>query len=382
MNTTSGKAAKRTSWAVTIFYLLIAFEFFYMASPFAIYFYSVYGPDLESLGRFPILSWATQFFLPHIVEDTKSPLINNMGMIGGIFFGFGLLVFFSCAAQVYYKKLFKKGVVTGGLYAFIRHPQYTGFALSSFGMLLIWPRYLVLLTFITLLFVYYFLAKTEERECENKFGQSYSDYRNRTFMFLPFRFSFFFRLFKIPLNSFQRHTGRVVFYLLSLTLSVLIAAGIRSLSVDALYATFNERAVCLSILKNDTIQINNIMRLACQDHRVDSIMKAAAQQKDFRSLNYILPAAMYQVSEIPMNIPKDENCNFFDRSFDRSRVKVIFTRANLNTGRALSREAILLHTRSTTPLIEVWIDLSSGKVIKTIIPSNILRYKNIPMPVF
>ncbi len=33
----TGTLTKRTSWAVAVFYLLIAFEFFYMASPFAIY---------------------------------------------------------------------------------------------------------------------------------------------------------------------------------------------------------------------------------------------------------------------------------------------------------------------------------------------------------
>jgi hypothetical protein len=36
--------AKKTYWPVLGIYLLIAFEFFYMASPFAIYFYSVYKP--------------------------------------------------------------------------------------------------------------------------------------------------------------------------------------------------------------------------------------------------------------------------------------------------------------------------------------------------
>ena len=41
------KSARRTFWAVSAFYLLIAFEFFYMATPFALYFYSVYGPGLN-----------------------------------------------------------------------------------------------------------------------------------------------------------------------------------------------------------------------------------------------------------------------------------------------------------------------------------------------
>lgn len=38
---------KRAFWTVAMFYMLVAFEFFYMASPFALYFYSVYRPGLD-----------------------------------------------------------------------------------------------------------------------------------------------------------------------------------------------------------------------------------------------------------------------------------------------------------------------------------------------
>lgn len=382
MKTKSGKTVKRTTWAVTIFYLLIAFEFFYMASPFAIYFYSVYKPGLEFFNKFPILSWVTQFFLPHIAEDTKSPVINNIGIAGGIILGTGLIIFIICAAQVYYNKIMKKGIVTGGLYKIIRHPQYTGFALISFGMLLIWPRYLVLITFITILFVYYFLAKIEERECEHKFGQSYIDYKNKTSMFIPFGFSFFRNLVGISLGKTQRILAYVVFYLISITLSVLIANAIRSLSVDTLYATFNDQNVCLSINKNDTAQINKIMKTAFSNQKVDSTMKTVSKQKDFRFINYILPAAMYRTSEIPMNRAHNENCNFFGRASDLNKIKIIFTKANLNTERKVSGKKILLHTQSTTPLIEVWIDISEGKVLKTFDPPKVQQYKNIPVPVF
>jgi len=186
----TNKATKRTSWVITAFYLLIVFEFFYMASPFAVYFYSVYKPELKILNHFPAISWLTNFFMPHIAEETKSPIINMLGWVGGVLFASGLLTFIICAVQVYYNKLFKNGAVTGGLYKFIRHPQYTGFIISGLGMLLIWPRFLILITFITILFIYYFLAKIEEKECEMKFGKSYTDYMNSTFMFLPFRISF------------------------------------------------------------------------------------------------------------------------------------------------------------------------------------------------
>jgi hypothetical protein len=71
-------------------------------------------------------------------------------------------------------------------------------------LLLLWPRYIVLLSFLTMLFAYYFLARAEEMECAEKFGQAYLDYQNRTHMFLPFKVPFADRLPSLPQNSLAR----------------------------------------------------------------------------------------------------------------------------------------------------------------------------------
>jgi len=125
---------RSTVWAVVLFYLLIAFEFFYMATPFAAYFYGVYKPFLGILDRFPSLSWITGFFLPHLAEDTKSPLIDSIKITGGIIAAAGLITFLICAFQVYYAKLFKKGMVSRGLYKYIsiRNILLLPYAVSAF----------------------------------------------------------------------------------------------------------------------------------------------------------------------------------------------------------------------------------------------------------
>ncbi len=167
---TINKSSRKTFWTVAAFYGLITFEFFYMASPFAVYFYSIYRPGLNLISSIPGMSWLLGFFLPHIAAETSSPFINIHNKAGAVIAAFGLLIFCVSAGQVYYAKLRKKGAVTGGIYKYIRHPQYAAFAVCSFGLLLLWPRYLVLIMFITIMFAYYFLAKLEERECEAKFG--------------------------------------------------------------------------------------------------------------------------------------------------------------------------------------------------------------------
>ncbi len=78
---TSHRALRGTAVTVGLFYLLIAFEFFYMASPVALYFYGAYLPGLELLGRHPWLSWLTGFFLPHFAP-TSSVLIDAAPIVG------------------------------------------------------------------------------------------------------------------------------------------------------------------------------------------------------------------------------------------------------------------------------------------------------------
>jgi len=76
-------------------------------------------------------------------------------------------------------------LVREGIYAYIRHPQYTGFLLITLGLLIEWATIPLLLMWPTLVIMYYRLARMEEREVEAKFGQEYRDYRFSTGMFLP-----------------------------------------------------------------------------------------------------------------------------------------------------------------------------------------------------
>lgn len=76
-------------------------------------------------------------------------------------------------------------LVTNGIYGRMRHPQYTGILLMTFGMLLQWPTLLTLGTWPILLLSYYRLARTEERLMESQFGDAYRQYRHRVAMFIP-----------------------------------------------------------------------------------------------------------------------------------------------------------------------------------------------------
>ena len=76
---------------------------------------------------------------------------------------------------------------TGGLYAYVRHPRYTGMFCAAVGAALIagTPR------LWTILAVWWVLAlvviRLEERELAARFGPAYAAYRKRVPAFLPFR---------------------------------------------------------------------------------------------------------------------------------------------------------------------------------------------------
>jgi len=78
-------------------------------------------------------------------------------------------------------------LVTDGMYARVRHPQYAALFLITIGMLIQWPTVLTLLMWPVLTFAYYRLAMREEREMVAQFGDAYDEYRRRVPPFVPRR---------------------------------------------------------------------------------------------------------------------------------------------------------------------------------------------------
>lgn len=170
--------------AAIAFYLLIALEAIIMISPFTAYFYAIYAPLLARLEARPSTAWLTAFFLPHITY-TGDVILTALAWLGPVLLSLGLAIFLVCAAQVYSAKLFRRGVVSGGPYRAIRHPQYLGLGVAGLGLLLYWPRFIILLLYLGMLFVYWRLARHEEARMEARFGEAYRTYRDPTGMFFP-----------------------------------------------------------------------------------------------------------------------------------------------------------------------------------------------------
>ncbi len=79
----------------------------------------------------------------------------------------------------------KDSLVTKGIYAQVRHPQYLGLILLTGGIDFLWPTFSTLVTWPLLVFLYYRLAKEEDGVLEVRFGQEYLEYRRKTTGFIP-----------------------------------------------------------------------------------------------------------------------------------------------------------------------------------------------------
>jgi protein-S-isoprenylcysteine O-methyltransferase Ste14 len=99
-----------------------------------------------------------------------------------VIMGIGILLVIFGWKQIYSAK---GKLVTTGIYRYVRHPQYLGFLLITLGMNVQWLTILTLALWPVLAIVYYRLAKTEEKDAEEKFGEEYLKYKRTVPMFLP-----------------------------------------------------------------------------------------------------------------------------------------------------------------------------------------------------
>src|SRR5207247_1985661 len=83
--------------------------------------------------------------------------------------------------------VFKRGtvLVTDGIYAMVRHPQYLGFLLVTLGQFVVWPTIPTAILWPLLAVLYYRQAKREDAALSEAFGERFLAYAKKTPMFLP-----------------------------------------------------------------------------------------------------------------------------------------------------------------------------------------------------
>jgi len=111
---------------------------------------------------------------------------NYLLLIAGILIVSLAVILFISASKHLSKALNNNQIAVTGPFRYIRHPIYTGIYVLTFGLGLIffsWLWYIVMIVFMPF---WYIECREEEKEMLKIYGQEYSDYQNRTKMFVPF----------------------------------------------------------------------------------------------------------------------------------------------------------------------------------------------------
>jgi len=192
------------AWAVAIIMIVIVSWFFYrflapktwrewvsagLVQAFIIALYAeMYG--------FPLTIYLMVRFFgldrSHLSANLWSTLlgVGETGMLVSMLLGYALLFIgvglFMQGWRELYQARKQNRLVTDGLYAYVRHPQYTGLLLGLFGEGVIhWPTVFSVTVYPVIVIAYVMLALREEKKVLAEFGQEYRDYAARVPRFFP-----------------------------------------------------------------------------------------------------------------------------------------------------------------------------------------------------
>ncbi len=390
--------------SISVIYLLIGLEIIIMISPFAVYFYSVYGPLLNFLYDYKATAWLSGFFLPHAVVS-KSVILNFLGSFGRILFSLGIIGFFVCAFQIYSAKFRHKGMVGNILYRWIRHPQYLFLALAGFGLLLFWPRFIILVLYTSMLLIYYLLARYEEQQMLAKYGDSYQTYMHRTAMFLVGEPGG--KIFRALLGRIKsRATAVAISFGVVLVVVIGVAFGLRSYTISQTSIVYSpeKKVTAISISPRSDQFLLNALDAVYRDRAVVDTLKDFQRQGHQGFLVHVMPRH-YRMQGLfiqPSSAEKRPFGKFLGRvvirflfpflrshghhqmagSMGNGPLRLIFSQLTWPSGQYAQVDQALNFNVKHLPLLKVDVDKTNKKVISFEKTQKRNFWGQMPMPLF
>ncbi|MGI9288290.1 MAG: methyltransferase family protein, partial [Pseudomonadales bacterium] len=360
MNVTAkDRAVKTSAW---LLYTLIVLEILFMVSPFAAYYYSIYATPLNALQSSSYTAWLTMYLLPHFAYS-DSWLANGLILISWPLILLGIVLFVLGFCQVYWSKFTRTGAVEVGLYRFIRHPQYLALALIGLGASLYWSRFIVVIAFVSMLCLYYFLARVEERICLAKFGASYRDYMDQTGMFLPRGWESRWQALGLRLSrvAWVRVAELAGLYVVALALTIGAAHVLRNHVIDSLQIEVGKARVTVFLAP-----VSPQTRASVADLLDDAVLPG--------NVAYVAPSS-WRIPELGFSGTKGSyQGGGFDEllhptthgnslSFNDDRFSVLLVEATSDAG-DLQGSAQFTHALAIRPIEFAVLDLVAGEIVE------------------
>ena len=101
-----------------------------------------------------------------------------------IVMGIGILLVIYGWKQIHKARKQDKLMVEG-IYKYMRHPQYVGFLMITLGLNVMWLTIITLIMWPILAALYWRLAKKEDKDMEEKFGEEFLEYKRKVPGFIP-----------------------------------------------------------------------------------------------------------------------------------------------------------------------------------------------------
>ncbi|GEM_PF-1267488 len=335
---------------ILAFFLLILVEWLRSTAPLAASFQTLYSLAWSIGNSLPLTAWLGDSFLPHV--ETSSVLMNMRAWVGtGLAIG-AFTLFCITAVWSFLHKQAHKTALTGGVYRYIRHPQYTFLSLGGFGALLLYPRYVVLVAYIAMLFACYILSRIEEHECKLDFGQLYLDYKNRTGMFLPISIPCLRNLPRLPRRGLKRLCAIVGLYGVVAATAVGTTNWISAQALNSLSVYFTHNSAYVAVGDVDRASLQQVAAITAQNVQIQSALGNLADSANAKYIHF--------VSAAPQNA---EQARQEDGYASHARFKVVLTRAEIDPTRSPTGRDILFDALRPIPLLEIVVDLNQNEAI-------------------
>jgi len=240
--------------------------------------------------------------------------------------------------------------------------------------------------FVSMIFIYYLLARAEERECMEKYPETYPPYFNKTGMFFPKIFSFSKLNIRFPGNKFLYGTSILLVYAGVISITIFSAITLRDFTISKMSTAYGKDYMAVSVSYISPQITQQTINIMLEDSTVQEELSKIFNEGDAK-IFYVMPQS-WILSELGMvaesgshNTPERRavsHGNPMDVAPNKKRVIVSLAILIQET----ESSKILYYMKQQIPKLYVEIDLEKGEVISISNPPNEGIYSDIPVPLF